>query len=255
MQLSDNELQVEEIEDERSSGATVVFVSIEGIYAGWIAIRDPVRPGVPELVAYLHAHGHSVHMCTGDAEVTAVAVANSVGIRNVRAGMLPSEKVDYVKKLQKESGSIILGRKQVVMIGDGLNDGPALSQANVGIAVGCGATITVNAADVVFVRSDLRKALVTFFELMRACRSVIMQNLFWAFVFNFCMLPLAAGLFYPRYKLQLPPLLAGCMMALSSTMVLISSLRLVGFRSSLDDDLSDPRAIEMRPSKRRNPLE
>ena len=199
-------------------GATSVYVAVDGALAGLIAVTDPVKPNAREAVAQLRALGLSVVMVTGDNPRTAGAIASEVGIEHVVAGVLPAGKVQHIRALQS-AGAV------VAMIGDGVNDAPALAQADVGIAMGTGADIAIDAGDVVLMRGDLRTA-VTAIRLSRRTMRTIKQNLGWAFLYNIVSLPIAAGVLYPAFGLLLSPVLASAAMAFSSVSVVGNSLRL-----------------------------
>lgn len=196
-------------------GKTVVYVSIDNEPAAVIGIRDTVRKGSPEAVRALRALGNEVVLLTGDHATAARVVAAEVGIENVHAGLLPENKVDEVKKLQSAG-------RTVAMVGDGINDAPALAQADVGIAIGAGTDVAVEAADLTLMRDDLGAA-VQALHLARQTMRVMKQNLFWAFLYNVIAIPVAAfGL--------LSPILASAAMAVSSVSVVTNSLRLRGGR-------------------------
>ena len=196
-------------------GATVVGVAWDGEVRGAIAVADAVRPTSAAAIQAFRKLGIEPVLLTGDNERTARAVADDIGIRTVIADVLPSDKVDVVRGLQ-EKGQI------VAMVGDGVNDAAALVQADLGIAMGSGSDVTVEASDLTLVRTDLLAA-VDAIQLSRATLRIIKGNLFWAFAYNVVMIPLAAlGL--------LNPLLAGAAMALSSSFVVGNSLRLRGFK-------------------------
>eukprot|EP00930_Biecheleria_cincta_P096170 TRINITY_DN88043_c0_g1_i1.p1 TRINITY_DN88043_c0_g1~~TRINITY_DN88043_c0_g1_i1.p1 ORF type:complete len:1157 (+),score=212.55 TRINITY_DN88043_c0_g1_i1:28-3471(+) len=206
------------------AGHTVVLLHINGLPMGAVAMKDSIRPDAPWVIDHLtNRLGLDVWLCTGDNTATAQTIAAEVGIRNVVAEALPSAKSACVRQLQQEGS----GEKRVAFVGDGINDSPALAQADVGIAIGVGAQIVVEAADVALVRSELSDC-VTFLALSQATFRTIMLNFFWAFCFNFLCLPMAAGIFYPR--IHIPPLAAGIGMAASSCLVVFSSLRLRHFR-------------------------
>jgi Cu+-exporting ATPase len=199
-------------------GKTPVYVALDGRAAGLFAVADRVRPESKEAIAALKSLGVEVLMLTGDDRRTAESVAREVGVPRVLAEVLPEGKVEAVKSLQAEG-------KTVAMVGDGINDAPALAQADLGIAVGTGADVAVEAADVTLVGGSLRGVL-TALALSRRTMRVIKQNLFWAFAYNVVGIPLAAGAFYTLTGWTLTPVFASAAMALSSVSVVANSLRL-----------------------------
>jgi Cu+-exporting ATPase len=203
-------------------GRTLVYVSVDGRLAGVLAIADPIKPSSREAIARLHAMGLEVVMLTGDNESAAQAIARDAGVDRVVAGVLPDGKVAEIRRLQAEG-------KVVAMVGDGINDAPALAQADVGMAIGGGADIAVEAADVVLMRGDLRTA-VQAIALSKQTMRTMKQNLFWAFAYNVIGIPIAAGALYPAFGLLLSPILASGAMAFSSVSVVANSLRLRGAR-------------------------
>ena len=203
-------------------GGTAVIVAVDGSASGVIGVADEVRPESRPAVEAMHRMGIEVVMLTGDNERTAKAVARAVGIDQVRADVLPSDKADEVKKL-RSSG------KLVAMVGDGINDAPALAEADIGIAVGTGTDIAIEASDITLLRGDLRKV-VTAIALSRATIRTVKQNLFWAFIYNVIGIPIAAGVLYPVTGWLLSPVIASAAMSLSSVSVLTNSLRLRSFR-------------------------
>ncbi len=199
-------------------GQTVLHVVVDGRLALLVGIADPIRPTTVEAIASLERLGLRVVMLTGDQEATARAVAAQAGVREVRAGVLPEGKVAEVRRLQ-EGGAV------VAMVGDGVNDAPALAQADVGMALGTGTDIAVEAGDVTLMRGDLR-AVVAAIQLSRATMRTMRQNLFWAFIYNVVGIPVAAGVLYPVFGILLSPILASGAMAFSSVSVVTNSLRL-----------------------------
>jgi P-type Cu+ transporter len=208
----------ERVEELRREGQTVVFVAIDGRPAGLIGIADPIKASAAEAVQSLHAEGLRIVMITGDNRTTAEAVARKLGIDDVRAEVLPDQKLEEVKRLQSE-GHV------VAMAGDGVNDAPALAQAHVGIAMGTGADVAMESADVTLVKGDLR-GIVSARRLSRATMRNIRQNLAFAFIYNILGVPIAAGVFYPIFGLLLNPMIASAAMTFSSVSVIVNALRL-----------------------------
>ena len=202
----------------RSSGHTVVQVAIAGRMAGALAIADPVRSTTPEAIAQLRAAGIELVMATGDNRATAESVARRLGIRKVVAEVLPEHKLAEIQRLQR-AGHV------VAMAGDGINDAPALAQAQVGIAMGTGTDVAMESADVTLVRGDLR-AIARARTLSAATRRNIRQNLFLAFLYNSLAIPVAAGVLFPLFGVLLSPMLAAAAMSLSSVSVIGNALRL-----------------------------
>ena len=205
-----------------SDGKTVVFVGVDGRLAGLLAISDPIRATSAEAVMRLKALGLEVVLLTGDQRVAADAIARAAHIDRVVAEVLPEQKRDEIARLQRAGGV-------VAMVGDGINDAPALAQADVGIAMGAGTDIAIEAAAITLMRSDLRSAAHAI-ELSRATMRTMRQNLFWALAYNSLGIPIAAGVLYPSLGLLLSPVLASAAMAMSSVSVLTNSLRLRRFR-------------------------
>jgi Cu+-exporting ATPase len=197
-------------------GRTVVWVAVDGQVAGMIAVRDALRPGAAEAVRALGTMGITVSMLTGDAARTAERIARDAGIGDVTAGVTPHGKVDAVCARR--------GGEAVAMVGDGINDAPALAAADVGIAMGCGADVARDAAAITLLRADPR-AVADAIGIARGTMRLIRQNLMWAFGYNALMIPLAAGALWPWTGWMLPPSLASAAMALSSVSVVLNSLR------------------------------
>jgi P-type Cu+ transporter len=202
----------------RADGQTAVFVAADMRLLGMLGVADPIRASTPEALAALRADGIEVVMLTGDNRVTAEAVARKLGIAHVVAEVLPAGKADEIKRWQAKG-------RRVAMAGDGINDAPALAQAEVGIAMGTGTDVAIESSDVTLVRGDLR-GIVRARRLGRATIRNIKQNLFFAFLYNSLGIPLAAGLLYPAFGVLLSPALAGAAMSLSSVCVIANALRL-----------------------------
>jgi P-type Cu+ transporter len=212
-----NSLQVE-AERIASDGKTPLWIAIGGRLRGIIAVADTIKPSSIAAIHKMHIEGLRVVMLSGDSERTANAIASKVGIDEVIAGVLPAGKVDAIKRLQA-------AKRVVAMVGDGVNDAPALAQAEVGLTMASGADIAMEAGDVTLMRNDLA-GVSTAFALSRGTMRVMRQNLFWAFVYNVVGIPLAAGALYPTFGLLLSPVVASAAMALSSFSVVTNSLRL-----------------------------
>jgi Cu+-exporting ATPase len=202
----------------RSEGHTVMFVGIDGKVGGLLAVADPIKETTSEAIKQLHAEGIRIVMLTGDNKVTAGAVAKKLALDEVVAEVLPDQKAAVVKKFQ-QAGQI------VAMAGDGINDAPALAQAEVGIAMGTGTDIAMESAGITLVKGDLT-GIVRARRLSRATMANIKQNLFFAFVYNSLGVPIAAGVLYPVFGLLLSPVIAAAAMSLSSVSVIGNSLRL-----------------------------
>ncbi len=205
-----------------AEGRTPVIVVVNNTVHAVIAIADPIKPTAPAAVASLKRLGLAVTMVSGDSKRGAQAVAKEVGIDEILAEVLPSQKADIVKKLQRQG-------TRVVMVGDGINDAPALAQADVGIAIGTGTDIAMEASDVTLIRGDLR-GVVAAIQLSRRTMGTIKLNLFWAFVYNVIGIPVAAGALYPWLHVLLSPVLASAAMAWSSLSVVLNSLTLRRFK-------------------------
>ena len=209
---------VEQAEELRQDGQTAMFVVVDNKPAGILSVADPIKSSTPEAIAALHKDNVEIVMLTGDSKTTADAVASKLNIDQVIAEVLPEQKVEVVKRLQSE------GRK-VAMAGDGINDAPALAQAQVGIAMGTGTDIAMESAGVTLVKGDLR-GIARARILSRATMSNIRQNLFFAFIYNAIGVPIAAGVLYPVFGLLLSPMIAAAAMSFSSLSVIANALRL-----------------------------
>ena len=208
----------QQVQTLRELAQTVMFLSVDGKLAGIVSVADPIKATTGEAIKQLHAAGLRIVVLTGDNATTAAAVAKQLGLDDFRADVLPEDKLNYLKALQQEG-------RIVAMAGDGVNDAPALAQANVGIAMGTGTDVAMNSARIVLVKGDLRgiaKARLLSQHTMKNIR----QNLFFAFIYNFVGVPIAAGVLYPWLGLLLSPMIASAAMSLSSVSVITNALRL-----------------------------
>jgi Cu+-exporting ATPase len=205
-------------EQAAAQGRIPLWVAIDGELAGVIVVADMVKPTSIAAIRKLHREGLHVVMLTGDNQRTAQAIASEVGVDDVIAGVLPQGKVDAIRRLQAE-------RRVVAMVGDGVNDAPALAQADVGITMASGSDVAMEAGDVTLMRSDLT-GVAAAIALSRGTMRVMRQNLFWALAYNVVGIPIAAGILYPVCGLLLSPVLASAAMAFSSFSVVTNSLRL-----------------------------
>jgi Cu+-exporting ATPase len=212
-------------------GKTPLYAAIDGRLAAIIAVSDPIKPSTAEAIAALHAMGLNVAMITGDHQSTANAIAATLGIDTVVAEVLPEGKVAVIETLQA-------GARKVAFVGDGINDAPALASADVGVAIGTGTDVAIEAADVVLMSGDL-KGVVNALHVSQLTMRNIRQNLFWAFGYNALLIPVAAGVFYPVFGLMLSPALAAGAMALSSVFVLSNALRLTWITPALTESQSN----------------
>ncbi|MEO8574609.1 MAG: HAD-IC family P-type ATPase, partial [Pyrinomonadaceae bacterium] len=197
---------------------TVMFVAIDKQHAGLLGVTDPIKESTAEAIKALHDEGLEIVMLTGDNRVTADAVGKRLNIDKVIADVLPEQKQEVIKKLQSEG-------RIVAMAGDGVNDAPALAQAQVGIAMGTGTDVAIESAGITLVKGDLR-GIVRATLLSRGTMSNIRQNLFFAFVYNTLGVPIAAGILYPFFGILLSPIIASAAMTFSSVSVIMNALRL-----------------------------
>jgi Cu+-exporting ATPase len=205
-------------EELRGDGQTVMFVSVDGKPAGLVGVADPIKDSTPEAIRALHSEHIRIVMLTGDSRTTAQAVAHKLAIDEIMAEVLPDQKADIIKRLQNEG-------RIVAMAGDGINDAPALAQAHVGIAMGTGTDVAMESAGITLVKGDLR-GIARAWRLSRHTMANIKQNLFFAFIYNFAGIPIAAGILYPFFDLLLSPMLAAAAMSFSSVSVIGNALRL-----------------------------
>ena len=195
-----------------------MFLAVDSRAAGLVAVADPIKASTPEALKALKESGLHIVMVTGDNRRTAEAVGRKLGIGQVEAEVLPEDKKSIVERMQKQG-------RRVAMAGDGVNDAPALAQADVGIAMGTGTDVAIESADITLVKGDLR-GIVRARELSRATMRNIRENLFFAFVYNTLGVPLAAGVLYPFFGLLLSPMIASAAMTFSSVSVITNALRL-----------------------------
>jgi Cu+-exporting ATPase len=208
----------ERADEERRKGGTAMFAAIDGQLAALLAVADPIKETTERAIKALHQNGLTVVMLTGDNRTTAKAIADQLGLDRVEAEVLPAQKAEVIRKLQSE------GHK-VAMAGDGVNDAPALAQADIGVAMGTGAGVAIESAAITLVGGDLN-GLVRARELSRATMRNIRQNLFFAFAYNTAGVPIAAGVLYPFFGVLLSPMIAAAAMSFSSVSVIGNALRL-----------------------------
>jgi Cu+-exporting ATPase len=203
---------------QRKDGQTVMLVAVDARAAGLVGVADPIKASTPEALKMLREDGVKIVVLTGDNRITAAAVAKKLGIDQVEAEVMPDQKATVVKRLQSEG-------RIVAMAGDGINDAPALAQAQVGIAMGTGTDVAMESAGVTLIKGDLR-GIAKARRLSRATMRNIRQNLFFAFFYNVIGIPIAAGVLYPAFGLLLSPIIASAAMSLSSVSVITNALRL-----------------------------
>ncbi len=214
----DTRTLVDRADQMRNEGQTVMFVAVDGKAAGLIGVAGPIKGSTAEAIEGLHAQGIRVVMLTGDNRRTAESVARKLGIDQMEADVLPDQKAEVVKRLQT-------GGHIVAMAGDGINDAPALAQADVGIAMGTGTDVAIESASMTLIKGDLR-AILRARRLSQATMRNIRQNLFFAFIYNVLGVPIAAGALYPGFGLLLSPMIASAAMTFSSVSVIANALRL-----------------------------
>lgn len=213
--LEDSEQKANDL---RENGQTVIFIAINNILAGLISIADPIKSSTKEAIDNLHSLGINVVMLTGDNEITAKAVAKNLSIKQVYSDVLPEDKLSVIKDLQDQG-------KIVAMAGDGINDAPALTAANVGIAMGTGTDIAIESAEITLIKGDLN-GIIKAYKLSKGTMKNIRQNLFFAFIYNAAGVPIAAGILYPYFGILLSPIIAAAAMSFSSVSVILNALRL-----------------------------
>jgi Cu+-exporting ATPase len=210
--------QEDTADDLADAAKTPLYVAVDGILAAVVAVADPIKDSTPAALDALHEMGIEVAMITGDDERTARAIADELGIDRVQAEVLPDEKAEAVKSFQADD-------QTVAFVGDGINDAPALAQADVGIAIGTGTDVAIESGDIVLMAGDLR-GVPNAVHLSKATLRNIKQNLFWAFAYNVLLIPVAAGVLYPAFGLLLSPALAALAMVFSDLFVVGNALRL-----------------------------
>ena len=220
--MKDLKIEIKDLESEtehyQQEGHTVMFLAVDNQFKGILTVIDPIKPAAKEVITQLQKNGLQIIMLTGDNRTTALAVAKQVGINTVKADILPEDKYKFIRSLQEK------GHK-VAMAGDGVNDAPALAQADVGIAMATGTDIAIESAKISLMSGDLR-GLIKARTLSQLTMRNIRENLFLAFVYNGLSIPIAAGMLYPFFGLLLNPMIASAAMALSSVSVILNALRL-----------------------------
>ncbi len=216
----------DEIKSEESQARTILLLAVDGQYRGFLSVMDELRPGAREAISQLKRRGVEPVLLTGDNTLTAEVIAKQVGIERFIGRVRPEDKAEQIKKLQSEG-------KRVAMVGDGINDAPALAQADIGLAMSSGTDVAMESAQVVLLKGDIAKVEAAY-ELSRLTMRNIRQNLFWAFIYNILGLPIAAGALYPFIGLLLSPIIASGAMAFSSVFVVLNSLRLKRIKLSTE---------------------
>jgi len=219
-----NDAAIEKAELLAEDAKSPLYVASDDELLALIAVADPIKESSVEVIQTLNAKGYKLAMITGDNQVTANAIAKRLGISEVKAEVLPKAKVEAITALQAD------GTRQVAFVGDGINDAPALAQADVGLAIGTGTDVAIEAADVVLMSGNLQGVL-NALELSKATLRNIKQNLFWAFIYNILLIPVAAGVLYPAFGILLSPILAAAAMGLSDIFVVGNALRLKSFKA------------------------
>ncbi len=222
--MSENGISLEENTELAQKGKTALYFAEDNKFIGLIAVADTIKPESPEAIRRLYDMGIDVIMLTGDNKITAEAVKEQAGIKTAIAEVLPQDKETEIRRLQNEG-------KKVAMVGDGINDAPALARADVGIAIGAGTDIAIESADIVLMQNNLN-AVATAIKLSRAVIRNIHQNLFWAFFYNILGIPVAAGVLYPMFGIKLNPMIAAAAMSVSSVFVVSNALRLRFFKDN-----------------------
>lgn len=224
--LNDNGILIQDTEEEiisklEEEGKTAVLVAVNGLLSGILGVADTLKENTPQAIMELKKMGIDVVMITGDNNRTAQAIASKIGIDKVMAGVLPEDKSAEVKRLQ-DKGEV------VAFVGDGINDAPALAQADVGIAIGGGTDVAIESGEIILIKDDLLDA-VAGVQLSNKVMGRIKLNLFWAFAYNVILIPVAAGVLYPSFGITFQPEYAGLAMALSSVTIVALSLLLKGY--------------------------
>jgi Cu+-exporting ATPase len=224
--MKDSKLDLRKAEDKSTqlydAGKTLMFVAIDGKMEAVIGLADTLKENSSQVIKELHGLGLEAIMMTGDNERTARSIASQVGIKRVMADVLPADKAAVINELQSEG-------KLVSMVGDGINDAPALTQADIGMAIGTGTDVAIEASDITLVSGDLKGVLIAI-RLSKSTMKNIKQNLFWAFAYNASLIPIGAGILYPWYGVLLDPIVAAGAMSISTVTVVLNALRLNRFR-------------------------